>query len=438
VDPARAAPILDPLLDRAPCGFLSFAEDGTVTLANETLLELLGYQRDQLVGRPLERILGVGSRIFYQTHWFPLLRLHGHAEEIFMLLRAASGEDIGVLVNAAERQGAEPARIFDCILIRVNERQKYEDALLRAKREAERAQADLAVRTAEIERANVQLEDQNIELEAQQNQLAHQSAELEEAYEELRTINEHLHARTDEAERMRSAAEEASRAKSAFLAMMSHELRTPLNAIAGYVQIMEMGIHGPVTQEQRQALGRIASLEAHLLGLINEVLDTAKVESARLEYALEDVPVEAIVSSVVPVIEPLLANKGIAFEARPAPDLVVCADRQKVQQILINLLGNAAKFTPAGGRVTLEARPSGERAPRLLLRVIDTGIGIPAEKLDAIFQPFVQVGGGTVEGTGLGLAISRDLARGMGGNLLAESELGRGSVFTLLLPLARR
>jgi PAS domain S-box-containing protein len=438
-DGAPAAPqILDAILDRAPCGFLSFAEDGTVRLANTTLLEMLGYPRDQVVGRPVERMLAVGSRIFYQTHWFPMLRMQGRAEEIFMLLRTSTGEDVGVLVNAARREDGERVE-FDCVFMRVRERQKYEDALLRARRAAEQAQAELEVRGRELERANLQLAEQNAELEAQQDQLMLQSAELEEATEELRSINEDLHARTEEAMQMRAAADEANRAKSSFLAMMSHELRTPLNAIAGYVQILEMGIHGPVTDAQKEALGRIARTEEHLLRLINEVLDIAKIESGRVEYLLEDVPVEEIVSGVAPMIEPQLANKGVAFASDVASGLLLRGDREKVQQILINLLGNAAKFTPAGGRVVVEAKRSPERPPRLLVRVIDDGIGIPPEKLEAIFQPFVQVdqaSGKRVEGTGLGLAISRELARGMGGDLSAHSAPGRGSVFTLVLPLA--
>src|SRR5688572_16121246 len=167
---SAAPPIPDGILDRAPCGFLSFTEDGTVTLVNATLLEMLGYEREQVSGLPVERILAVGSRIFYQTHWFPLLRMQGRAEEIFMLLRTRTGEDVGVLVNAARRE--EGGRVeFDCVFMRVLERQKYEDALLRARRVAEQAQAELAVRGRELERANAQLEDQNAELEAQQDQL---------------------------------------------------------------------------------------------------------------------------------------------------------------------------------------------------------------------------------------------------------------------------
>jgi sigma-B regulation protein RsbU (phosphoserine phosphatase) len=141
--PSRADVVTDEvgigrLLDEAPCGFVSFADDGTVRAVNRTLLEMLGFAREELVGRHVEAILNVGSRIFYQTHFFPLLRLHGRAEEIFLLLRAKNGEDVATLVNAARRQrGGE--WLTDCVLMEVKERRKFEDALLRAKKDAEEA-----------------------------------------------------------------------------------------------------------------------------------------------------------------------------------------------------------------------------------------------------------------------------------------------------------
>ncbi|HEX7241610.1 MAG TPA: ATP-binding protein [Longimicrobiaceae bacterium] len=430
---------MDDLLNDAPCGFLSFADDGTVELANRTLLDMLGYGREEVVGKHVGGILTVGSRIFYQTHWFPLLRMHGRAEEIFLMLRARSGEDVGVLVNTARRERGGRAA-YDCVLMRVRERQKYEDELLRARRTADAARAELEAQARELHAVNEQLEAQALELEQQQQQLQEQAAELEEAGEELRVINEDLLARTEEAEHLRAVAEEANQAKSTFLAVMSHELRTPLNAIAGYVEIMEMGIHGPVTDAQREALGRIERSQRHLLRLINDVLNLARIEAGHVEYAVEEVPVAEIVAAVTPMIEPQLENKGVAFAAEVAPGLVVRADRDKAQQILLNLLGNAVKFTPAGGRVRVDAVPSPDAGGRLLLRVADTGIGIPAAKLEAIFQPFVQVDVSrtrAVEGSGLGLAISRDLARGMGADLTVHSVPGEGSTFTLVLPLAR-
>ena len=427
---------MDDRLNTAPCGFLAFSDGGIVTDVNLTLLDMLGFEHEGLVGRHVETVLTVGSRIFYQTHWFPLLRLHGRAEEIFLMLRSASGESIGVLVNAVRRERGGVVG-YECILMRVRERQKYEDELLRAKKIAEKARTDLEVHARELSRANAQLETQAVELELQQQQLQEQAAELEMAGEELRTINEDLLERTEEAERLRAVAEEANQAKSTFLAVMSHELRTPLNAIAGYVQILEMGIHGPITDAQRDDLDRIARSQSHLLRLINDVLNLARVEAGRVDYEVEEVSLREVADVVLPMIEPQIRNKSIALSDEVNPRLFARADREKVQQILLNMVGNAVKFTPAGGRIDIDAGPSEVLPDGVMLRVRDTGIGIPPEKLGTIFEPFVQVDTSRTrgnEGSGLGLAISRDLARGMGGDLTATSTPGEGSCFTLTLP----
>lgn len=259
-------------------------------------------------------------------------------------------------------------------------------------------------------------------------------------------VTEQIQARR-EAESARVAAETANRAKSEFLAAMSHELRTPLNAIAGHAQLMEMGLHGPVSPEQREALTRIQRSEAHLLALINDVLNFAKLEAGRVEYHIEAVPLLEVVSEVLPMLAPQLAAKDLHTDVNVAPEVIVRADREKVQQILINLLSNAMKFTDSGGRVSivtssvpgntslLASKNSGKLVSLL---VSDTGIGIPPEKQEEIFDPFVQVHRNLtqpIEGTGLGLAISRDLARAMGGDLTVQSEPGVGSAFTLTLPV---
>ena len=429
-------PAIDPILDAAPCGFVSFADDGTIRAANTTLLELLGLTRDELVGRRIETILNVGTRIFYQTHLFPLLKLHGRAEEIFLLLRPAAGGDIGMLTNAVRRErGGEP--ITDCVLVRVREREKFEEALVRAKNAAEDARAVAEQRRSEVEAANEQLERQALELELSQQQLSEQAEELEVQAEELRTINEELMQRSEELERLRIVADEANRAKSVFLTMMSHELRTPLNAIGGYVQLLEMGIHGPVTEAQAEALGRITGGQRHLLRLINDVLNLARIEAGRVDYHLEPCVLTEIVDAVLPMVEPQLLARRLRHEVKVVPGLAAHADREKLEQILLNLLSNAAKFTTAGGCVTVEGFEDDARHDRVCLRVTDTGIGIPADRLEHVFEPFVQVDDSHArrsEGTGLGLAISRDLARGMRGDLTAASEAGVGSRFTIILP----
>jgi PAS domain S-box-containing protein len=404
------------LLDTAPCGFISFADDGRVELVNTTLLNMLGYDRADVVGRHIEQLMTVGTRIFYQTHWFPLLRMHGHAEEIFLMLARRDGEQVGMLANAARREH-DGRSVYDCVLMRVRERQKFEGELLAARRTAEQASAALQQQKRELQDANELLEAQALELEAQQLLLQEQA---------------------DESERLRAAAEEANHAKSAFLAVMSHELRTPLNAIAGYVQILQLGIRGPVNDAQREILERLNRSQRHLLGLINDVLNLARIEAGHVEYTTEAIPARVIVTGVLPMIEPQLQEKTLTLETGVPTDVHVLADLEKTQQLLLNLLGNAVKFTPAGGRVRVEADAIDDE--RVEIRVVDTGIGIPAPKLESIFEPFVQVDSSrtrAAQGSGLGLAISRDLARGMGGELTASSEVGRGSMFTLTLPRAR-
>jgi PAS domain S-box-containing protein len=251
-----------------------------------------------------------------------------------------------------------------------------------------------------------------------------------------------------EAERARVDAEEASRAKSGFLANMSHEIRTPINAIVGYTDLIEMGIGGPVTERQQAQLERIRLSSQHLLGLINEILDFAKVESGQMTTRFEPVPVYEVVQAALALVQPQAAKGGLDVDNRVDGD---CAfgfrgDLDRVRQILVNLLSNAVKFTEAGGRVIVEcgvsdvprggARLAGT-GPWTYVRVQDTGSGVPAEQAESIFEPFVQGETGhtrTKGGTGLGLAISRQLARLMEGDITLESVPGQGSAFTLWLP----
>jgi signal transduction histidine kinase len=259
-----------------------------------------------------------------------------------------------------------------------------------------------------LQEANRRYEEQAVELEMQQ--------------EELQT--------------QRRIADEANQAKSKFLAVMSHELRTPLNAIGGYTQLIEMGVHGPLTEEQRTALDRIRRSQLHLLRLINDVLNLSRIEAGRVDYRIIDVPLAEVVRTVLPMVEPQMAAKGITSRTVLDKAPVVRADREKLEQITLNLLTNAAKFTPAGGTVTVRVRDAAAEQ-RVCLDVEDTGIGISPDMQKDIFEPFVQVSADNrVEGSGLGLAISRELARGMDGDLTVKSVPGQGSVFTVLLPVS--
>jgi signal transduction histidine kinase len=230
-------------------------------------------------------------------------------------------------------------------------------------------------------------------------------------------------------------AETANRAKTAFLRAMSHELRTPLNAIAGYVDLLDMGLRGPVTEDQRADLARVRTNQQHLAALINEILNFARVGSGSVSYAVSDVNGCDALKHAIELIEPLIAQQGLVFDGIAGDSSIVArADPEKVTQILVNLLSNALKFTPAGGHISAECAAVDDT---VTLSIRDTGLGIAADKLETIFEPFVQLHEGLADregGVGLGLSISRDLARAMKGDLTVESIEGKGTRFTLSLP----
>ena len=255
---------------------------------------------------------------------------------------------------------------------------------------------------------------------------------------QVRNFIEERVVREAELQHARNQAEEANDTKSRFLATMSHELRTPLNAIAGYTEILSLGVHGPVTQEQLVALDRIAKSQRYLLSLINDILNFAKIESGHVSFNIREVCLEPLLRRIETFVQPQLTAKGISYHWTPANcQLDIRVDEDKAQQILLNLLSNAIKFTPSGGRIEIDARQEGAK---VTISVRDTGVGIPREKANEVFEPFVQLGrdfSTDSQGTGLGLSISRDLARKMDGDLSVTSSLGKGSTFTLELPAAR-
>jgi PAS domain S-box-containing protein len=229
--------------------------------------------------------------------------------------------------------------------------------------------------------------------------------------------------------------ETANRTKSEFLAALSHELRTPLNAIGGYLDLLTLGVHGPLNEEQQRALDRIQASQRHLVGLITDLLDFGRLEAGRVRYDIGEVHLADVADAVRPLVEPLAAARDISLEWQERDESVVAlADRPRSEQILLNLVTNAIKYTQFGGHVIVRHFLRDDWAA---LEVDDNGIGIPESQMEAIFEPFTQLGRSLTsahEGTGLGLAISRDLARGMGGDLTVRSVAGDGSTFTLSLP----
>jgi signal transduction histidine kinase len=232
-------------------------------------------------------------------------------------------------------------------------------------------------------------------------------------------------------------AEDANRAKTAFLGAMSHELRAPLNAIGGYIELLDMGLRGPVTEDQRADFARVKANQQHLALLITEVLNFARAGSEGMSYAVGDINGYDALRHAIELIEPLIAERGLVFDGISGDHSIVArADAEKVAQILVNLLSNAIKFTPAGGHISAECAAVDDT---VTLSISDTGPGLPKDKLEAIFGRFVQLKEGLADresGVGLGLAISRDLARAMNGDLTVESTQGKGARFTLSLPRA--
>jgi signal transduction histidine kinase len=237
----------------------------------------------------------------------------------------------------------------------------------------------------------------------------------------------------------RITADEANRLKSSFLASMSHELRTPLNAIAGFVELIDMGLHGPVTDLQHDSLRRIRTNQQHLLVLITEILDFARIDGGRARCREADVPMANVIADVQQMLSAMAGAKGLTLDVPHVdPDVAAWADADRVRQILMNLVMNAVKYSPPNaGPVSITSVATDDT---VLTVVEDRGQGIPADQLTSIFEPFVQLNSGRLDrrgGVGLGLAISRDLARAMNGSLEVDSTVGRGTRFTLSLPRAR-
>ena len=273
--------------------------------------------------------------------------------------------------------------------------------------------------------------------------------ESEDARNRAAQLNERLVVASIRQQELAEQARDANRAKSQFLATMSHEIRTPINAIVGYADLLEMEVAGPTTPKQKEYLGRLKAGGQHLISLIDDILDLAKVESGRMLVKQESVAAKTSIADALSLIEPQARSAGILLESDCAEGTSCFGDSDRVRQIVVILLSNALKFTDRGGKVTLRcgttSAPDEEATleglgPWAFIEVEDTGIGISAVEATRVFEPFVQVDAGNTRkqgGTGLGLAIALELARRMGGDLTLRSVVGKGSSFTLWLPSAQ-
>jgi signal transduction histidine kinase len=391
---------------------------GTMPSAGGTPMNAVGCGLDD---GTVVVLLGTTDGYALTKQILPVLPLWG---ALFRAEREVTADAVRITQSAESRDRAQVlARALDGLRIR----------LQASLADAEEARGAARARAHEAEELAHQLE-------MQADELQQQAAELE-------LLNEELAERTEEAERAREEADRANQAKSAFLATMSHELRTPINAVIGYAQLLNMGITGPVTEKQRAQLERIATSSEHLLTLVNDVLDLAKVEAGEMEVAERIERSAEVIAQALALVELRAADHGITLHNHCGDgDETYCGDADRVRQILVNLLSNAVKFTSAGGQIHVRCRARDDAPPEaelegdgpwLSIAVEDTGIGIPPEACASIFQPFVQVDSSYTRergGTGLGLTISRQLARMMGGNLTVSSTVGIGSCFTLWLP----
>jgi PAS domain S-box-containing protein len=376
------------LFQLAPDPYLVTDQKGIIEEANAAAADLLGVPTALLMRKPLLAYLGAEARSEFE-HRIERLASSGHLDKWALAIESPDGRLIPMEATASRAGKGSICWLFrDASVRRASEESMH--ALNRS------LNARVAQRTRELE----------VALEGEQS--------------------------------ARKEAEAANRIKTELFARLSHEFRTPLHAVSGYLEILEQNIHGVLTADQRRDVSRIHQAQEHLITLVNMILDFAKLEGGPIELSMAEIPIEETLRGAEALVAPQFAKKSIVYTHHAGdPTVTVFADREKVQQIVLNLLANAMRFTPSGGAVDLDWRVENEA---LLVHVRDTGPGIPEDKAEQIFEPFVQLrapGSVPSGGTGLGLAISRDLARAMGGDVRVRSAVGVGSVFTLLLSLRK-
>jgi PAS domain S-box-containing protein len=365
------------LLEAAPDAIVEVAADGQIVLVNRVAEEMFGYVRDELLGQSVDLLVPDAIRNHHYRHRDkyleqPRTRPMGTGLELYARRRDGTLFPVEISLSPIQTEGGMHVT---AVIRDVTERKRAETEVRRLQLQYT---GELEARNREIERAN--------------------------------------------------------RLKSEFLASMSHELRTPLHTILGFAELLQEGHDGVLNEKQTRFVGHIHRDSAHLLELINDVLDLSKIEAGQLTLKRETYPLARSVGEALDAIRPGAASKGIRIEERGERDALVDADPLRVKEMLYNLLSNAVKFTPEGGKVWIE---TGEDAGFVRVTVGDTGVGIPAEEQENIFDKFYQVGNttrGVREGTGLGLSITKELVQMHGGWMEVVSTPGEGSRFTFTLP----
>jgi PAS domain S-box-containing protein len=373
------------LLEAAPDAIMQVDADGRIILLNRVTEDMFGYSRDELMGQPVEVLIPqelharhVQHRAHYRQN--PLTRTMGSGLALEGIRK--NGSRFPVEISLSPSDSAEGFRVT-AIIRDTTERRTAEESLRKVREEY----------TQELAEANAELEMTNRELER------------------------------------------ANRLKSEFLASMSHELRTPLHTIIGFSELLGEELEGPLNEKQHRFVQHIHKDSLHLLELINDVLDISKIEADRLELRPEAFDFTALLAESLASVRSLAEAKSHILESASNVPRAVEADRLRIKQVLVNLLSNAIKFTPEGGRIGVDARV---QESAVVVSVSDTGIGIPPEEHESIFDKFHQVGAttkGVREGTGLGLAITKRLVEQHGGSISVQSKPQQGSTFVFTLPL---
>lgn len=373
------------LLEAAPDAIMQVDAEGRIILLNRVTEDMFGYSRDELMGQPVEVLIPqelharhAEHRAHYRQN--PMTRTMGSGLALEGIRK--DGSRFPVEISLSPSSTEEGFRVT-AIIRDTTERRTAEERLRRVR-------------------------------EDYTQQLAEANAELEMTNREL---------------------ERANRLKSEFLASMSHELRTPLHTIIGFSELLSEELEGPLNEKQKRFVQHIHTDSLHLLELINDVLDISKIEADRLELRPEAFDLTALVAESLASVRSLAEAKSHKLETALDVPTALEADRLRIKQVLVNLLSNAIKFTPEGGRIRLEARV---QESFVVVSVIDTGVGIPAEEHESIFDKFHQVGAttkGVREGTGLGLAITKRLVEQHGGSISVKSQPQQGSTFLFTLPL---